>query len=697
MFHLAPTLGVITLPVLAPIAALLQLLFPGLLRDQWKQYRVAITVLLTQSTVYMIHWATITFWVTDRVWWLSDAALTFAIVVVAAVGLVVSLVFSMRRVSMINRRLIAYHAGRARAAATSDEPKTRRGIYIPPVPAIHPLTANPADRPPAQVEYIALSIFAALGILWALYQLWNAVSPLDQVASVTAACLFGLIHLLYRRGRLDDLQSNTQGLPSEDPPAVGDARKPIFATTEVIFLAALVLSGTALGVYFNQTAANLSVDRVVTDWPTYRGSKHRTGVVDGIKAPQQPELLWSFDPREPKGSVMFHSTPTVVDGLVYIGALHQVSTFAEGSLYCINAKDDFKATDARKPAPGQPGSFIPRGTQVWKFTASGLPGGAAKPIFCAPSVHGGNVYFGEGYHEDTNCRLFALSSGDARPQWMLRTTSHTESPPTIFADRIYFGAGDDGVLCYDIKNLTPGIGSGKDEPPSPKLRWQAKNLHIDSAPCVVDGRVFVGTVIGDVHAALAVLALDADTGEPIWKLDTPLPVPGCASHSSGRVYFGLGNGKLGADAENPAGAVWCIDAAKGTRLWEHKTAGGVFSTPVIANGRCFFTSQDRHVYCLDEVTGEVKWKSNVGQPLVCSPVVTDDDVIVITLGGIIKCLNTKDGGERWAFDHKDVKTDNNDVYASPTLSGGRIYVASNGKVHCIGDKPVPPTKSSATP
>ncbi|MBI5759164.1 MAG: hypothetical protein HZA46_11665, partial [Planctomycetales bacterium] len=51
-----PTLAVVGLPVLMPIVALLQLLFPGLLRDQWRQYRVAVQIVLTQSTVMTVHW-----------------------------------------------------------------------------------------------------------------------------------------------------------------------------------------------------------------------------------------------------------------------------------------------------------------------------------------------------------------------------------------------------------------------------------------------------------------------------------------------------------------------------------------------------------------------------------------------------------------------------------------------------------------
>jgi len=49
--------GVIALPFLMPIAALFHLLFPGILRDQVRQYRIAVSVLLSESTLIFGHWA----------------------------------------------------------------------------------------------------------------------------------------------------------------------------------------------------------------------------------------------------------------------------------------------------------------------------------------------------------------------------------------------------------------------------------------------------------------------------------------------------------------------------------------------------------------------------------------------------------------------------------------------------------------
>ena len=61
-------LGVIALPAIAPLIALIQLLFPGLLGEHWKQYRAAVGVLLSQSTLMFAQWLA-TFWIPAESSW----------------------------------------------------------------------------------------------------------------------------------------------------------------------------------------------------------------------------------------------------------------------------------------------------------------------------------------------------------------------------------------------------------------------------------------------------------------------------------------------------------------------------------------------------------------------------------------------------------------------------------------------------
>ncbi|MBI5760623.1 MAG: PQQ-binding-like beta-propeller repeat protein, partial [Planctomycetales bacterium] len=553
--------------------------------------------------------------VSERTWWLADEALWVALVVVAAMGAIWS---SARRIG-------------------ETTPDGQRVV-----------------KTPVSVEFVALAMLLVVGACWTSYLWFSGSFPIDQMTVVSAAAVAAIGHLVVRRVRC----------------GVAGTRVAWF-TTELVFLWCLAVGGTAVGMFVNAREGNKQAEAVVADWPAFRGSVARLGTtrVDDPGLAARPIVLWSFDPRERKGRVRFHSSPTVVDGQLYIGAMHEVSTLIEGYVYCVNTRDGAHAAGASAA------SAIP-GERLWQFSA----GGTLKPVFSSPTVSGGRVFIGEGYHQDTGCRLFCLDArnGD-HVHWSLTTTSHVESSATIANENVIFGAGDDGLICFEAS-----IAKADTSSQPPPLKWIVKNLHVDASPAVADGRVFVGTVVGDVHRETLVLAVDAVTGAELWRTPTPLAVPGSPAVADGRVFVGLGNGKVDHDADDPAGAVWCLDAKSGEKLWEFRTANAVLSTPAVSGGRVFACSRDEQCHCLNADDGKVVWSTSLGGPIVASPVVAGDRVYVVTTSGVVVGLDAATGSEVWRFDELDVP--DADVYASPTLDDGRLYVAAGGRVYCLGKK-----------
>jgi outer membrane protein assembly factor BamB len=606
-----PAIGVVTLPFLAPLAVLLQLLFPGLLRDQWRQYRIVISVLMTQSTLLAVHWAVVRWGVTVRPRWLADDVLWGAMVAVAFIGLVAALIARWR---------------------------------LPASPAA------PALRP-APVEYVAVWVLLVTGIGWAAFLYFTGGSPFDQMFVATIAAGVGAAHLWFRSRRAKS--------PSSAPPSR--------LTTELALLSGLVLAGSGLGLHVNASQTNQVAGAVTAEWRMLRGNPARTGSVSADDpGAASPEILWVFDPKERKGRIRLHSSPAVVDGQVYIGALYELQSLTEGAMYCVNALDGRAAGEKTLKA----------GERTWRFTGDGT----LKPVFSSPTIAGGRLFFGEGYHQDQSCRLFCLDARSAdRPLWTFPTTSHVESSPCLVGSRIYFGAGDDGVFCLDAGELL----SQGDQPAIPKQVWQFPYVHVDGSCLVADGKLFVGSVLGDVYKDYCALAINAETGEGIWRITAPMPLPASPAYADGRVYFGLGNGKFDVDADQPAGAVWCLESAKGEPVWQFETAGSVLATPAIAGERVIVCARDAHCYCLSQATGARMWKVDLGGPINASPIVAGGKVYVLTVSGLLACLAEDDGKELWRLT-LDVPDD--DAYSSPTLVDGKLYVAAGGKLYCIGDR-----------
>ncbi len=614
-------LGVIGLPVLLPVAALLQLLFPGILRDQWRQYRVVVQVLLTQSTLIFVRWALLRWFVSQPGWWLSEAALWDALVCVALVGAVAAW---LRRDSVV-----------AGASCLRSPAAARR---------------SHDERAPARIEFWAFGVLAGAGLIWGALSVWRQRSPWDSMAVVTIAALAGVLHLVGRRRRA--VMQSGRGLLS----------------TELVFLATEVIAGVFLGVHLQSAPRNLLAAEAIGDWPTFRGNVRRTGAAsEDDPGPRRPIVLWKFEPKEPSGRVLIHSSAAVIGNQLYVGAMHQTLSSISGLVYCI-------------AADGTANGVSP-GARIWSFSA----GDTMKAVFSSPTVVDGRLYVGEGYHQDQKCRLFCLDSRSGeKPLWSFDTASHVESSPTFADGLLYFGAGDDGLMCVAPPLGEDRLGSMQSQS-IPKKVWQVPGLHVDSSPAVADGRVFVGSVVGDEQRDLFALAADAKTGQVLWKIPAPLPLAAAPACAAGRVIFSLGNGKLSADADQPEGRIWCLDAASGDRQWEFRAAGSILSSPAALDGRVYCCSRDRHCYALRETNGDVLWKRDLGEPIAASPVVTHRAVYVLTVSGTLHCLDAATGETNWRLD--DLKNEDDDAYSSPALADGRLYVASGGKLYCLGDKP----------
>jgi outer membrane protein assembly factor BamB len=258
-------------------------------------------------------------------------------------------------------------------------------------------------------------------------------------------------------------------------------------------------------------------------------------------------------------------------------------------------------------------------------------------------VADGRLYTGEGFHQHSGCRLFCLNADTGEKIWAVQTLSHTESSPCVVDGKVYFGAGDDGLYCVSAADGSP-------------IWHEAKGLHVDASPLVVNGRIYGGSGVGDAYKETCVFCLDAATGKEIWRRPTDLPVWGESTLSGGRLYVGAGNGNfMESDADKPAGAVMCLDAATGDRIWRYDVADGVHVRVTVDRGCAYFASRDQNCYCLDRADGRLLWKKDLGSPVVASPVLARCaecgcglGLYVVASEGQVYCLDPATGAPLWA-------------------------------------------------
>ncbi|MCS6852430.1 MAG: PQQ-like beta-propeller repeat protein [Gemmataceae bacterium] len=363
----------------------------------------------------------------------------------------------------------------------------------------------------------------------------------------------------------------------------------------------------------------------------------------------QVRMVWAFEPSD-KGA--FVSSPLVVGDRVYAAAAHSRGFSSWGVLYCLDRAS---------------------GKLLWTFSDDeGL-----KPVFSTPCVADGRLFIGEGFHQDKECKLYCLNAETGAKLWEFTTASHTESSPCVVEGKVYVGAGDDGILCLEA-------ATGR------KI-WHFQQRHVDAGPVVVDGRLFAGSGVGDVYNTTEVFCLDATTGQPRWRLPVDLSAFGAAAVKGSHVYFGLGNGDFLKSADQPAGAVLCVEALTGRRLWRYDLPDGVHVRPAVDEECVYVGCRDGHGYALDRRDGRVRWKQALGSPIVASPALSAGRLYLAASGGRLACLHAADGTVLWEFDLGRLGPRKPQLLATPAAldgsSGPQIFLGT-GQSDLLGSAAV---------
>jgi outer membrane protein assembly factor BamB len=326
------------------------------------------------------------------------------------------------------------------------------------------------------------------------------------------------------------------------------------------------------------------------------------------------------------------SSPVVDGDRVYIGVVFPSAFGGSGAVYCVDRTS---------------------GKEIWMFNA----GGDMKDVFSSPCVADGRLYIGEGFHQHADCRLYCLDATTGQKLWDFPTGSHTESSPCVAGGKVYFGAGDDGLYCLDA-------ATGKEQ-------WHVKGLHVDANPLVVGKRLYGGSGVGDEYTGTVLFCLNADTGAEHWRMPIDLPVWGMPAVKGEHLYASLGNGNYLESADKPAGAVLCLEAATGKRVWRYDLRDGVHVRVSVDAKSVWFASRDRHCYCLDRKEGILRWKTDLGSPVLASPFLAeggnDSSLYLVSSDGLMRCLEPDSGAIRWTFDVAQDARQKATVFSSPIV------------------------------
>ena len=309
---------------------------------------------------------------------------------------------------------------------------------------------------------------------------------------------------------------------------------------------------------------------------------------------------------------------------------------------------------------------------VWK-SAIPLPG------FNSPIVWGDRIFVSGGNAEKRE--VYCYMGADGKLAWQRAIENVPGSPATAPEVMEQTGVAastmaTDGRRVYAIfanGDLAAVTFDGM-------IAW-SKNLGMPrnqyghaTSLAVWRGRVIVQLDQGDDGSSNSrLMAFDGATGKVVW--DKARKVPG--SWASPIVVEAAGKMQI-ITAALPS--LIAYDASDGAELWRADVLEGeVAPSPILAGGLvCIANPSNKLIAIRPDGSGNVTnthiaWTSQENVPDVTSPTSNGELVFYITSGGMLTCLDAKDGSKQWEHDF------GTEIQASPGIAGNRVYiVATNG-------------------
>jgi outer membrane protein assembly factor BamB len=273
-------------------------------------------------------------------------------------------------------------------------------------------------------------------------------------------------------------------------------------------------------------------------------------------------IEWQY-PEERDNQIVFYSQPLVADDGVFVGDL----------------ANNFYKLDRET------------GDMVWTFSGS-------KGYFIGKAAENDGVVFAP----SNDGTLYALdSSGDLL--WGFTTGHYLWAQPLIANNTIYQASMDHTLYALTL---------GGEEKWATELGGAIVNAPVISE----DGSVLYAGSLGN-----EIVAVDADSGDILWRYETEESVWGAPLLHDGSLYFADSGGNL-----------YAISDDGGTALWQTEYQGAVLGgLTLIDDGFALATEQG--VVKAFDFDGSPRWESTLEGEIYQSPVVHGENLMVGTING----------------------------------------------------------------
>lgn len=301
------------------------------------------------------------------------------------------------------------------------------------------------------------------------------------------------------------------------------------------------------------------------------------------------------------------------------------------------------------------------------------------------------------------------------------------APPIVVSDRVFVIDAETTVSAFEA--ATGDLIWEAELAPKIEERFRIRDFLRGPEPSQIgfgggvafdDGKIFVTSGFGFVAA------LDAITGEEVWRVQTTNPVRTPPTAYRGRVYLAtntneflaleqetgekawtfqsfeeaarflsssspaaagdlvvapFSSGELVAFLADNGRAVWNETLARQSRLTALSSLNDIAGSPVIDRGLVYVVSHGGQLEAIDIRSGEPVWQTSLAS--LQMPWVAGDFLFVVSVEGELACLSRSDGGIIWVSQltryKNEKKRKGRITWAGPVLAGDHLVLVSSDK------------------
>lgn len=307
------------------------------------------------------------------------------------------------------------------------------------------------------------------------------------------------------------------------------------------------------------------------------------------------------------------------------------------------------------------------GTALARAWSVSIAGGSKKVRLAAsPVVANDTVYV-----IDTDAVVHAFAASNGSERWRKSLGVSGDGKDSVFGGGVSFDGGrlyaTNGV--GDVAALDASTGN---------VLWKVRPAGpMRGAPSIAGGQIYAITQDNQIYA------LNAEDGKTVWNESGTLENSGifgvaAPSIAQGTVVAGFSSGELTAYRYENGRAVWQDALSRTSMSTAVASLSDIDADPVIVEGKVYAIGQGGRMVALDIVTGQRLWELNIGG--IATPWVAGDWIFVVTDQAQLLCIARASGKVRWISQlpqwRKPKKKDKYIAWNGPVLAGDRLILTN---------------------